>query len=251
MWVMIIEWLNDNAGAVQGMATVALLIVTGWYAILTRNIAREARRSQRAYVYADVTTSGRSFGMEFVIGNTGSRAAHNVMVTVAANHDEVVEALAGLGCVTHGMSYIAPGQRYRYYVRGGINEWLEMKPPPRIDVFVAYSDAEHNHEESFTFDIAAFESAAADTFRTPEQDMAAELREIGRTMRSKESSDRMAQRTRQWFSGSCPVCKSEIHPDARRCPRCGARLALREHLKNARLVLLSTVSSGGAKDESN
>ena len=41
-----IESLNNNAGAVTGIATVALLLVTGWYAWTTRALLREAQQSR-------------------------------------------------------------------------------------------------------------------------------------------------------------------------------------------------------------
>lgn len=41
-----IAFLNSNAGAVTALATVALLLVTGWYAWTTRALLREAERTR-------------------------------------------------------------------------------------------------------------------------------------------------------------------------------------------------------------
>jgi hypothetical protein len=41
-----IEFLNQNSGAVTGLATVALLCVTGWYAFTTRALLKEAQQSR-------------------------------------------------------------------------------------------------------------------------------------------------------------------------------------------------------------
>ena len=41
-----IPYLNSNAGAVTGLATVALLLVTGWYAWTTRALLREAQHTR-------------------------------------------------------------------------------------------------------------------------------------------------------------------------------------------------------------
>lgn len=43
---MMIGFLNSNAGAVTALATVALLIVTGWYAWTTRALLREAEKTR-------------------------------------------------------------------------------------------------------------------------------------------------------------------------------------------------------------
>lgn len=41
-----IEYLNENAGAVTAVATIALLVVTGWYAWTTRALLEEAKQSR-------------------------------------------------------------------------------------------------------------------------------------------------------------------------------------------------------------
>ncbi|MET1753869.1 hypothetical protein ABVV53_00070 [Novosphingobium sp. RD2P27] len=41
-----IQFLNSNAGAVTALATIALLIVTGWYAWTTRALLREAEKTR-------------------------------------------------------------------------------------------------------------------------------------------------------------------------------------------------------------
>lgn len=41
-----IEFLNSNAGAVTAFATVALLVITGWYAWTTRALLKEAQRTR-------------------------------------------------------------------------------------------------------------------------------------------------------------------------------------------------------------
>lgn len=43
---LMIEYLNQNAGAVTALSTIALLLVTGWYAWTTRALLREAQKSR-------------------------------------------------------------------------------------------------------------------------------------------------------------------------------------------------------------
>lgn len=43
---LMIQYLNSNAGAVTGLATVALLLVTGWYAWTTRALLKEAQQTR-------------------------------------------------------------------------------------------------------------------------------------------------------------------------------------------------------------
>lgn len=45
-----LDWLNDNSGAVQGMATVVLVLVTAFYAVRTHHISKTARQQAEASV---------------------------------------------------------------------------------------------------------------------------------------------------------------------------------------------------------
>lgn len=42
----LIIYLDHHSGAVTGLATIALLLITGWYALTTRALLREARQSR-------------------------------------------------------------------------------------------------------------------------------------------------------------------------------------------------------------
>lgn len=76
-----IEWLNENAGAVQGAATLALVLITLWYVLLTRAIVQATRRSQRPYVYLDITGEGGP-AVELAVANYGDRAAEDIQFDV-------------------------------------------------------------------------------------------------------------------------------------------------------------------------
>jgi hypothetical protein len=51
----VIEWLNANAGAEQGVATLVLVLLTARYVALTSRVARETRLNLRPSLSADVS----------------------------------------------------------------------------------------------------------------------------------------------------------------------------------------------------
>jgi hypothetical protein len=86
------DFLNTNSGAVTGLATLALLLVTGWYAWTTRALLREAEQSRLmageprvvAYLRAHEVHSNI---VQLCIANLSGAAA----VGVSASIDKVTE----------------------------------------------------------------------------------------------------------------------------------------------------------------
>jgi hypothetical protein len=88
----VIEYLNHNTGAATTLATIALLLVTGWYAWTTRALLREAQQSRLisreprvvAYLRANDVHSNI---VQLCIANLSGAAA----VGVSASIDKVTE----------------------------------------------------------------------------------------------------------------------------------------------------------------
>jgi hypothetical protein len=40
---ILVDWLNENSGAIQAVSTIVLVAITGWYAWLTKRLASTAR----------------------------------------------------------------------------------------------------------------------------------------------------------------------------------------------------------------
>jgi hypothetical protein len=97
-----IEWFNDNAGAVQAASTLVLVGVTIVYVYLTRNIASAARSSVRetrelvktsreqadaAHVMAAEATRARSLGaLPIVVAEYAGGSTPNKINVKAKNH---------------------------------------------------------------------------------------------------------------------------------------------------------------------
>ena len=72
----LLEWLNANSPAVQAIATVALVLITGYYAVTTHHFLKQARQSaEAAKAQADAT-------------QRQARAAENSIAFMKQQHDE-------------------------------------------------------------------------------------------------------------------------------------------------------------------
>lgn len=111
-------WLNTNAGAVQAIFTVALILVTAWYAKTTRDQLGEAiaARQQALMPYIQVTDFSASvtvkdgkvtsFGARFDLANTGPGPALGVTGFLRD------ERMGGL-VYTFGHAFLASNERLK------------------------------------------------------------------------------------------------------------------------------------------
>lgn len=103
-----VQWLNDNTGAVQGLSTVVLVLVTAISVILTSVSLRRQRKDRRPYVSLSVVYRQQS-GAHLQIQNHGDRAAEQVTFQIHSEPDGLQLATAH-GPLSRGIRYLAPGQ---------------------------------------------------------------------------------------------------------------------------------------------
>lgn len=109
-----IKYLDTHAGAIQAITTVVLLFITGYYSWLTRVIAVQSRKAQRAYLIVDLVSSGVGI-LEFIVANEGGRAAQSISIDlVDDSHVKLSEQLKEISPIVRGVEYLAPGRTYRW-----------------------------------------------------------------------------------------------------------------------------------------
>lgn len=148
-----IDWLNDNSGAIQAFAVVALVVVTGAYAWFTRRMVREMRQQRlaedRPYLLIDVANAGElewhepkgeeeqakfwlhTYPLSLVcrIHNAGRHVAKEVEVT--ALHPGVWFAARGKGFLLPGDTWetdVKSSMSLTHIMGGeplGLSKWLE------------------------------------------------------------------------------------------------------------------------------
>ena len=114
-----IGYLNHNAGAVSALATIALLLVTGWYAWTTRALLREAQQSRlmaaepRVVAYLRVHDVHSNI-VQLCIANLSGAAA----VGVSASVEKVTEWPArfdfGDSKILRDLSFLRPHEVLKF-----------------------------------------------------------------------------------------------------------------------------------------
>lgn len=128
-----IEYLNHNAGAVGALATIALLMVTGWYAWTTRALLREARQSRLMASEPRVVAYLRAHEVhseivQLCIANLSGAAA----VGVSASIDKVTEWPARLDFgdsrILRDLTFLRPHEVVRFDLGQGPSLFRNGEP---------------------------------------------------------------------------------------------------------------------------
>jgi hypothetical protein len=104
------NWMNSAA-----FLTVAL---TGMYVYLSKRLLDEARHQRAPLISIHVATDPLYFGLlHLVVENVGRGAAYQVTIGVEGPEPSAVaERVKKLGAVEHGITYMAPGQRFSSFI---------------------------------------------------------------------------------------------------------------------------------------
>jgi hypothetical protein len=229
-----VQWIGNNAAAVQAISTVALLFVTGVYVWFTKTLADQARRNQRPYVYMDIDAR-KGTDLQLLIGNVGERAANNIQIAVepkdgrgrrnplaqpdGSERTLNLDVLRDLAPVRSGIPYLAPGRVYRWDLLGlgRVDELVNGRPGENtVDVRIRYEADGHKYKEDTHFDFAVMSGMRIQTFDDPLADIADHLRKISRQLDSNAHSSRdpFGLTTR------CEFCGSAIQRSAVKCSSC-------------------------------
>lgn len=169
----LVDWLNGNSGAVQAVATVVLVGLTGWYAHTTK---RTLDAGQRPYLYLEMVPTSMAT-VELRIGNAGPRAAERIRF-------EVVQDTIGPGPdpwgseppFSTGLDYLAPGavHRFRQFIDSGAG-W--DKPGTNVfEVSISYRWGRRKFDQTTRVDAASL--AGVDFETDPMKPIARALRKL-------------------------------------------------------------------------
>ncbi|MDD2857216.1 MAG: hypothetical protein PHU75_00925 [Candidatus Nanopelagicales bacterium] len=215
------DYLDAHAGSLQLISSLVLVFITGWYALLTRNMARSALESRRPYAFIDFRAEGTGRA-ELVIGNDGERAAQGITITatVVGSAELAAEVQAVTG-IANGVSYLAPGRRYRYQVLLPREEVFDRPDGDHVALTfdLAYSGEGRRYSESFTINMTSLRGVLFASFTDPGEAIASSIKELANIERSRVSSNRMDGLFRS-RKKACPACASQIPLVAKKCPEC-------------------------------
>lgn len=211
----VLSFLDAHSGSIQAITAVVLVIVTIIYTILTRSMAKAARDALRPYVYLDFLFPGGSGArMTVVVGNSGSKAAANVKVTLLkASKDGLRELFQPLPLAT-GIGHLSPGTRRAYPITVPVSPfilWPTNAPAPVLDFEVSYRDGRHKIKDTQQIDLGGYRSSSPETEDQQER-IASELHNISTYMSRLRSAPFSAK--------ACPYCATRIERSATKCPNC-------------------------------
>ncbi len=178
----VINWLNANDGAIIGIAIVVLVVITGYYAYLTR-------KQLKASDTPEITISLRPHEVHvnlvmLWLENIGTGAARNLQFvtspSVVSSLDIPFEKISFL---KNGIAYFAPGRKIEQFLVNVTGKFDELKRIP-IEITVTYSDSvNHSHERTFHLDFGENEGFSQ-VDRPPLYEIAKATKEIQKDLRN-------------------------------------------------------------------
>jgi hypothetical protein len=214
----LVTWLNDNSGAVQAAATVVLMAITGYYALLTRQLVRETVKSQRPYVYFELFGEGPNY-VELGVNNYGSRAAENITFDVhrtirQSNGDD----LAAETPLARGLTYLPPGRGLRFSLYPDQSMFEADQGVHVLDVTVHYAYSKHKYEDRIVIDLADLHDVLIRSLQNTDEVIARELKKIASALRQAQSTRRQAVSFGP--DKRCRFCIEPVSDGATKCPHC-------------------------------
>lgn len=129
----VMQFLNANTGAITGLATVALLLVTGWYAWTTRALLKEAQQTRlmasepRVVAYLRVHEIHGNI-VQLCIANLSAAAATGVSASVDKVTDWPTKFSFGDIKILRDLSFLRPHEVLRFDLGHGPDLFRDGKP---------------------------------------------------------------------------------------------------------------------------
>lgn len=160
----LLQFLNQNSGAIQvvfsGLVTLATLI----YAVLTWKLVSETRRMRKAQTDAKVTVgiSSRkeviSF-LDFFVRNEGVGPAYNIKFKIhqiSSGDESIITKITSLGFIEKGLDYLSPNQEIRTFLTSML-ERFETIIETALRVMVTYHTSSGEElSDSYSLDFSIF-----------------------------------------------------------------------------------------------
>lgn len=162
------EWLNDNSGALTVISTFVLVIITGWYAYLTRKLVDTANKPEViVYLLCEKVISGlvgenkldqsifETTVTTLSVENVGTGVARKIKfggdLTFAPYGGTPLEQI---GFLKRGISLLAPGQKIERNQVSRLTGSVDFSQVP-VDIDVTYEDLQgKEYSRSFTLDFS-------------------------------------------------------------------------------------------------
>ena len=159
----LIDWLNDNSGAVTAILTSLLVLVTCVYVYLTYRLLLESKATREMAMrpVVIVTAEIREMYMNIIhlrVRNIGGGAARKIRLRTnrkfRTGNDK---SLDDLGLFKRGIPLLGPGQKIETFLANMTGQEVGKEEP--LEVTAEYENAVGGKtEETFVIDLAALEN---------------------------------------------------------------------------------------------
>jgi hypothetical protein len=184
-----IDWLNDNSGAVEALGVLALVVVTAIYATFvwlqgksgrkladettrlvqqTQRLVTETRRQTRPYVFVEVVRRGNI--LDTSVRNTGERGAEDVRIEVQQDVQFGPDTRGFLGwpLIQQPIPFLPPGRPVSQLVNfhNQVAPKLPSIPTEQrvLRYTISYRDGDEQYRESHIYDLSWLAPAGGDPF---------------------------------------------------------------------------------------
>ena len=157
----VITWLNSNSGAITAIATAVLVVITGFYAWVTKKILEENQQMRLAfqkpiiaiYLHSAITRTGYTSVCLFV-ENIGVGPAYDVNFTtdfsfsIGSNR-----TLADVRFLERGIRYLPPRKKRVHRLGNWSDAGFPEVMKKQLEITVTYKDSlAEKYEEHFCLD---------------------------------------------------------------------------------------------------
>jgi hypothetical protein len=160
-----LRWLDANSGAIAGISSLVLTVITACYAYLTWRLLKESQEMRLAAARPELAIyiTSHEGAMSLImlrLENVGRGPAYSLRLTT--NIDFRPEgrrtALREIGLFRKGLSYFAPGQRIEHFLVSLIGKLEELKKVP-LEITAVYHDSVgKEYSRTFTIDFGEMEN---------------------------------------------------------------------------------------------
>lgn len=157
----ILDFLNNNSGAINTISTVGLIIVTLIYVILTWNISKETKIMRMAQTEPNISAfiqseEGCINFIDLIIKNIGFGPAYKVKFEINPDYEDRILGgkLSEIGFIKNGLPYFAPNQEFKIFLTN-IAESCEEKMKKTFEIKIIYESIIHKtYSDTYLIDFS-------------------------------------------------------------------------------------------------
>jgi hypothetical protein len=207
------HYLDVHSGSLQVISSGVLVLITGVYTILTRTMAKAAREVLRPYVYLDIFFTS-PVEMTVLVGNSGTKVAGNVKISLVASNSENLEKLFSTLPLASGVGHLAPGSTRKYSLVASTEDLFPNDgPSPTMKFEFIYHDGSRSIHDGQEIDLGGYQQSLFPWAGDPGHEIARELKHIADNMPSRRMPNLM-------YTKACPYCGTKLVESAKKCHGC-------------------------------